>query len=226
MSSFAKLALLAALVASPCVAQTARPVVTVPRRLAAAVAGAVARQWVVDSSAIQLEWGAIPSAAVLSDSTPFSLTGKGGDGWLIALFEPPMKSPVAVRVRGGVLDSVSVATRPLASGSTIAPDDIVREIRVHWGVPVPGTTPGEGWVLRRPLAAGQELTRATVSAPQVIRSGDPVRVEWQRGIVTVALDGVALASGALGETVSVRLAQRGGQRRGKVVGPGSVRLES
>lgn len=226
MSSSARLAVLFALLASPCSAQVAPPVVTVPPRLAAAVAGTVARQWVVDSSAIQLAWGAIPAAAVLSDSTPFSLTGKGGDGWLIALFEPPMRSPVAVRVRAGVLDSVVVAARPLASGSTLVAGDIKCEVKVRWGVPVPRTRPGEGWVLRRSLAMGQELAPSAVSAPQVVRSGDQVRVEWQRGVVTVALDGVALASGALGETVSVRLAERGGQRRGRVMGPGSVRLES
>jgi flagella basal body P-ring formation protein FlgA len=180
----------------------------------------------VDSSAIRLEWGAIPAAAALSDSTVFSLMGKGGDGWLVALFEPAGKSPVAVRVRAGVLDSVLVAARPLVSGSTLAVSDIKAEMKVRWGVPVSGARPGEGWVLRRSLAAGQELTLPSVSAPQVVRSGDPVRVEWQRGVVTVALDGIALASGSLGETVSVRLAERGGQRRGRVMGPGSVRLES
>jgi flagella basal body P-ring formation protein FlgA len=190
------------------------------------VAGAVARQWSADSAAIQLEWGVIPTAAALSDSTPFSLSGKGGDGWLVALFAPVKKSPVAVRVRAGVLDSVAVAARPLASGTTLASGDFSREIRLRWGVPVAEAGPADGWVLRRSLAVGQELTPNTVMPPQVVRSGDEVRVEWQRGTVTVALEGVALASGALGETVSVRLAQRGGQRRGRVTGPGTVRLES
>lgn len=231
MSSFARLAVLAVGLATPCAAQGAAQGATsqagaVPAALAAAVAGTVARQWGADSAAVELEWGVVPSAAVLSDSTPFTLSGKGGDGWLVALFSPPRTSPVAVRVRGGVRSSVAVAARPLSSGAVIADGDITRDTRVRWGFPAPDAVPGEGWVMRRSLAAGQELTGSTASAPQVVRSGDQVHVEWQRGAVTVGLEGVALASGALGESISVRLAQRGGQRRGRVTGAGSVRLES
>ncbi len=227
MNSFGRVAGLLALLASPCVAQSTRPAdVIVPARLAAAVAGAVARQWAADSTAMRLEWGAIPSAAALSDSTPFSLSGKGGDGWLVVLFEPAKKSPVAVRIRAGLLDSVAVAARPVSSGTMLSSADIRKEEKVEWGVPTTRTSSLEGWVTRRPLAAGEQIAHSGVTAPQAVRSGDEVRIEWKRGIVTVALDGVALASGAIGETVSVRLAQRGGQRRGRVTGPGSVRLES
>lgn len=226
MSSFVKAALLLALSAAPCSAQAARPAVPVPPLLAAAVAGAVARQWAADSAAVALEWGAVPTAAVLSDSTPFTLSGKGGDGWLIALFTPVRKSPVAVRVRGGIRASVAVAARSLPSGTTLGTGDVTHETRVQWGIPTIAMPPSDGWVMRRSLAAGQELTASSVAPPPVVRSGDQVRVEWQQGAVTVGLDGVALAAGALGEAISVRLAQRGGQRRGRVTGPGSVRLES
>ena len=175
---------------------------------------------------IQLEWGSIPSALSLSDSTRFRLTGKGADGWLVALFQPADKSPVAVRVHAGMLDSVMLAARPLPAGAVLAARDLRPATAVRWGIPTATMLPAEGWVTRRALAAGDELRPGSVEAPQVVRSGDQVRIEWQRGAVTVGLDGIALASAALGETVSVRLAQRGGQRRGKVTGPGSVRLES
>ena len=226
MSSSVNTAALILLLSSPCMAQAGRPGVAVPPRLADAVAGAVATQLAADSSAIQLEWGAIPSAASLSDSTPFSLSGKGTEGWLVALFTPVGKSPLAVRVRAGVLDSVPVAARPITRGTTLAPADIRREQRVRWGASSAAISPEAGWVTRRAFAAGDVITPSSVTAPQVVQSGDQVRVEWQHGAVTVALDGVALASGGMGETVSVRLAQRGGQRRGRVTGPGSVRLES
>jgi flagellar basal body P-ring formation protein FlgA len=226
MISSARSALFLLLLASPCAAQAHRPEAQVPARLAAAVAGAAARQWVADSAKVRLEWGVIPAAAALSDSTPFSLTGKGADGWLIALFTPAKASPAAVRVRVGLLDSVTVAARPIARGATLAAADTRHEERVRWGVPALEMMPGEGWVTRRPLAAGDEITPSSATAPQVIKSGDQVRVEWQSGAVTVALDGVAMGSGSLGEMVSVRLAERKGQRRGKVMGPGSVRLES
>ncbi len=226
MISSARSAGLLLLLASPCAAQAHRPEAQVPGRLAAAVAGAAARQWVVDSARVRLEWGVVPTAAALSDSTPFSLSGKGADGWMIAVFTPATGSPAAVRVRVGLLDSVTVAVRSIARGATLAAGDSRRDERVRWGVPAPELVPGEGWVTRRPLAAGDEITPSSATAPQVIKSGDQVRVEWRRGAVTVALDGVAMGSGALGESVSVRLAERGGQRRGKVMGPGSVRLES
>jgi flagella basal body P-ring formation protein FlgA len=204
----------------------AAAVAIVPPRLAASVASAIAAQWAADTSAIRLEWGVIPSAAELSDSTPFRLTGKGGDGWFVALFQPRNKSAVAVRVRAGVSDTIALAARPLPAGSALAAGDVRFATGVRWGTPIADFLPADGWVTRRALAAGDELTPATVMAPQLVKSGDAVRVEWQRGAVTVALDGIALASGALGETVSVRLAQRGGQRRGKVTASGSVRLES
>lgn len=226
MSSSANAALLLLLVATPGMAQAGRPAVAVPPRLAEAVAGAAATQLAADSSAVRLEWGAIPSAASLSDSTPFSLSGKGTDGWLVALFTPVAKSPLAVRVRVGVLDSVPIAARPVTRGATLAPADVRREQRVRWGTSSAAVSPEAGWVARRAFAAGDVITSSSVTAPQVVQSGDQVRVEWQRGTVTVALDGVALASGGMGETVSVRLAQRGGQRRGRITGPGSVRLES
>lgn len=227
MISFARLLLIAGVMATPCAAQTARPAATtVPPRLAAAVAGAIAELWAADSATIRLEWGSIPAAAVLSDSTPFRLSGKGGDGWLVALFQPVNKSATAVRVRAGVVDTIMLAARPLSAGSTLATHDLRPSSGVRWGIPTQVIRPAEGWVTRRALAAGDELVPGSVEAPQVVHAGDQVRIEWHRGIVTVGLDGVALASAALGETVSVRIAQRGGQRRGKVTGPGSVRLDS
>jgi flagella basal body P-ring formation protein FlgA len=145
----------------------------------------------------------------------------------VTLFQPAAGSPVAVRVRAGVLDTALVAARPLARGAVLAAQDIGTAVRVRWARPgASQDRPGEGWMTRRPLAVGEELSAVSVLPPQVVRSGDPVRLEWREGAVTVVLDGVALGSGAMGETVRVRLAERGGQRTGRITGPGSVRLDS
>lgn len=223
MSSSASLALFAlVLAATPVSAQA-----TVPAPLAAAVGGAIASRWSVDSSRIRLEWGSVPGAASLSAGMPFHLLGKGDDGWFVALFEPVAGSPVAIRVRAGALDSVSVATRALGSDVELAASDLRRDARVRWGSPATnGATPAEGWRTRRPLAAGEAFTAATAAPPQVVRAGDAVRLEWSRGGVLVALDGIALGSAALGQIVRVRIAERGGQRSGRVTGPNAVRLDS
>jgi flagella basal body P-ring formation protein FlgA len=235
MNSSARLALVAiavmALTAAGASAQAAsKPSAaraSVPAPLAAAVGGAIAGRWAVDSMRVRLEWGSVPGAAVLSAATPFHLVGKGDDGWFVALFGPAAGSPVAIRVHAGVLDSVSVAARALGTGVELVATDLRRDARVRWGVPAAAAlAPAEGRVTRRPLAEGDAISDANATPPQVVRSGDAVRLEWRRGGVIVALDGVALGSAAMGQTVRVRIAERGGQRSGRVTGPNAVRLDS
>jgi flagella basal body P-ring formation protein FlgA len=229
MSSFARSALaclsLALQAVSPGWSQAAES--AVPPGLGAAVAGAIASLWGVDSAGMRLQWGAVPAAAVLAADTPFQLLGKGDDGWFVLRVEPKVGSPAAVRVRAGAMDSVQVAARALAMNAALSSADIRTESRVRWGrPPAVGARVAEGWVTRRPMAQGDLLSPANVRAPQVIRAGEPVRLEWQRGTVMIALDGVALNSAGLGEAVRVRLGERGGQRSGRASGPGAVRLDS
>jgi flagella basal body P-ring formation protein FlgA len=221
MISSARLALL--LAAAPLAVAGAQ----VPAPLASAVATALAAQWSANSSEVRLEWGGVPGAAALTPTTPFRVLGRGTDGWYVALFQPSGGSPVALRVRAGTLDTLTVAARRLPANATLAAEDIRREARLRWGPPAAATAvPGEGWVTRRPLAPGDPLTEATVLPPQMVKAGDAVHLEWRRAGIVVALEGVALGSGALGQTVRVRLAERGGQRSGRVVGPGAVRIDS
>jgi flagella basal body P-ring formation protein FlgA len=223
----ALLAVTAAPVSAQARARSSAERPTVPASLAAAVRASIADRWSVDSARVRLEWGSVPGAATLSAGMPFRLLGKGTDGWFVTLFEPAAGSPVAIRVRAGVFDSVSVATRTLAGGVELTTADMRREARILWGSPATDTlAPAEGWLTRRPLAAGDVFGPATATPPQVVRAGDAVRLEWSRGGVIVALDGIALGSGALGQIVRVRIAERGGQRSGRVSGPNAVRLDS
>ena len=125
-----------------------------------AVAGASRRCGPPTRRPIRLEWGSIPSGTVASDSTPFRLTGKGTDGWLVALFQPAGKSRRRGAGARGVLDSVHVAARPLARGATLTAGDLRPATAVRWGTPTATVLPAEGWVTRRALAAGDELTPA------------------------------------------------------------------
>lgn len=224
---FAVLALTAAGASAQAAARPPATHASVPAPLAAAVGGAIADRWAVDSVRVRLEWGSVPGAAALSAATPFQLVGKGDDGWFVALFGPAAGSPVAIRLHAGVLDSVSVAARALGTGVELAATDLRRDARVRWGAPTaPAAASLEGWVTRRPLAKGDAISEANAAPPQVVHSGDAVRLEWRRGGVIVALDGVALGSAAMGQTVRVRIAERGGQRSGRVTGPNAVRLDS
>ncbi|HYC30817.1 MAG TPA: flagellar basal body P-ring formation chaperone FlgA [Gemmatimonadales bacterium] len=199
----------------------------VPAAVSVAVAFEIAGRWGVEADGVRLEWGAVPAAAAVRDSTPFRLVGKGMDGSFVVVFEPAGASPAAVRVRAGVADSAVRATRALARGTVLAAEDLRTEPSVQWGPPREGgDMPAAGWTTLRPLASGDLVTSANAAMPQIVKAGDPVRVEWRRGGVLVALDGVALNPAGVGQPVRVRLGGRGGQRSGQASGPGLVSLDS
>jgi flagella basal body P-ring formation protein FlgA len=56
---------------------------------------------------------------------------------------------------------------------------------------------------RRPLRAGAAAQGRDLTAPQVIKAGDPVTVTWRAGGVTLSLQGKAAANAAAGESVAV-----------------------
>lgn len=232
MGSFASSLLCLAIVAGPVYAQAPRlraraagP--AVPANLSARVAGQVARLWGVDSAAVRLEWGVVPVAATFADSVRFRLLGRGDGGWFGVVFESPAGASFAVRVRAGAQDSVAVATRPVRSGETLGPNDVRLELQPRWGPPMRGRPlPAPGWIARRALASGEVITASAAAPPVLVRAGQVVQLEWRRGSVTVGLEGTALNSAALGESVRVRPANGGGARTAVVAGPGRARLDS
>ncbi len=230
MTSFARLTLLvlgAIGLWAPAASGQDSAKTALPEPLTAAVAGAVARAWSADSAAVRLEWGAVPAAAALTATTPFRLVGRGDHGTYVVLFEPAASSSAAVRVRAGVVDTMPVATRAIPKDVTIAAADIERRSSVRWGAPSRESAVSvEGWVTRRPVAAGEAIDAGNAAPPAIIRAGDSVQLEWSRGAVTVALEGVAMNAAGMGEPVKVRLPNRGGQRSGRVTGPGAARIGS
>jgi flagella basal body P-ring formation protein FlgA len=201
---------------------------SVPAPLAAQVAGLVARQWGDDSAAIRLEWGALPTVAAFPAGTTARVLGRGEGGWLGVVFQPSAGSPFAARLHAGSMDSVVVAARAVSEGTTLEPADTRIEIRVRWGPPLSRASarPGPGWTVRRSLAPGDLLTPALVRPAPLVKAGETVQLEWRTGPVAVVLSGTALNSAGLGEPVRVRLASRGGERRGIVTAPGAARLDS
>lgn len=109
----------------------------------------------------------------------------------------------AVASRGNV--EVLTYARSLSAGEIVQPTDLV------WGkaAVAPADAPSDADVViglsaRRPLRAGAAVSARDVSAPQVIKAGELVVVNYQDGGISVSLQGKAMAAAGLGETVSVQ----------------------
>ena len=197
----------------------------VPPRLAARVAQAVGRAWGMDTTGLVLSWGS-GSLADVPDTTAFRLLGRGEEGWFAVAFEPAGRPARAIRLRAGIAGRRLVAARALRPGMRLGEGDIREEPHLSWGPP-PVTdepVPGPGWVVKRILTPGDPLDRARVAPPPVIEVGQPVRVLWNQGNVSIALEGTALNDAALGGTIRVRTGQRSTTLTGTVIAPGEARI--
>ncbi|MGE0351707.1 MAG: flagellar basal body P-ring formation chaperone FlgA [Gemmatimonadales bacterium] len=194
-----------------------------PPAIELAVAQRIADDWAVPPGRIQLAWGRSerwPAAAV-----PFRLVGRGTDGWFTVVFNPDDRNAAAVQLRAGVRDSVPVAARAVRSGTTLAPEDIKVEERVHWGASTsPRADAAPGWEVRRTIAAGEEITWPAVVPPAVIEAGAPVTLSWERGGVRITVNGTALNSARLGESVRARIEGRTGSVVATANGAGTALL--
>jgi flagella basal body P-ring formation protein FlgA len=124
--------------------------------------------------------------------------------------------------------TLAVAARALARGDTLAAADVaLRDTVIRWqwnGVPPDTVRPAPGWVVQRPIAAGERLRPPGVIPPPVVRAGTAVTVEYRDGPVRLRLAGIATNSAPLGAPVGVRLDPT---RRldGIAVAPNLVRLK-
>lgn len=199
----------------------------VSRALAARVAGRIADTWRVPPGELRLAWGRSSRDGTPPEDAPFRVMGHGEGGWFVVVFEPAESTACAVRVRAGVERPVMVASRPLEAGRPLASGDLREEVRVHWGAPSAesAVVPADGWVVRRPIRAGDVVAPPAVVAPPLVLAGQPVRLEWRREGVEVSVVGIALNSARRGETVRARLEERPARLVGTVTAPGLATLE-
>ena len=197
----------------------------VPPRLAARIAEAVARAWGIDTTGLVLSWGA-GSLTECPDTSAFRLRGTGEDGWFAVTVEAAGRSVRAVRLRAGIAGWRSVAARAPRPGMRLTGEGLRGEPHVRWGPPpvADQPEPGPGWVVRRIIAPGDPLDRSRVAPPPAVESGRPVRILWQQGNVSVALDGTALNDAVIGGTIRVRLPERKSVVVGTVTAPGQARM--
>jgi flagella basal body P-ring formation protein FlgA len=130
-------------------------------------------------------------------------------------------APVATGARGNV--DVLTYARNIAAGEVIAPEDLV------WGnaAAAPSDSPRDpdamiGLAARRPLRAGAAALAHDASAPQIIKAGDIITVTFEADGIALALQGKALASSGVGETLNVENTQSKKIIQALVTGPGSA----
>jgi flagellar basal body P-ring formation protein FlgA len=138
--------------------------------------------------------------------------------------------PVAPAAAGGVAlvasrGNVDVLTyaRNIGAGETVAAEDLV------WGkaAMAPSDAPRDpdvviGLAARRPLRAGAAALAHDVSAPQIIKSGEVITVLFQAEGVSLSLQGKALGSAGVGETLNVENTVSKRTIQAIVTGPGQA----
>jgi flagella basal body P-ring formation protein FlgA len=123
---------------------------------------------------------------------------------------------------------VVAPTRMLKPDELIEPDDVgLVRVRVN-GVPhhflvnpeeAIGKSPGKVLQPQMPIR-GSSLVK-----PFIVRKGDRVTIEARRGGLSIQATGITKAAAQLGQYVTVTNQDSGKEVRGRVAGPGLVRVE-
>ena len=82
-----------------------------------------------------------------------------------------------------------------------------------------------GFIPRRAVAAGTVVRRAWLDAPRLVHKGETVKVEVVTGRARVETTGIALAGGALGETIAVENPDSKSRYRARVEAGGRVSVK-
>lgn len=123
--------------------------------------------------------------------------------------------------RGNV--EVLTYARSLAAGEIVQPQDLI------WGkaAAAPADAPRDadmviGQAARRPLREGAAVSSRDMAAPQVIKNGDLVTVNYENGGITLSLQGNAMTAAGRGENVSVQNTASKKIIQAVAIGPGEA----
>lgn len=126
-------------------------------------------------------------------------------------------------VRAQVSARIVVMASDLAPGKVLADEDVLLERHDISSITDSIGDPGEvvGMSGKRGLRAGEVLRRAVLTAPTLVKRGQPVVIVARHEQIEVSMAGDALDSGARGDAVRVRNAN-GTVIRARVAGAGTV----
>lgn len=151
------------------------------------------------------------AAAVLDANLVQAAARRAGLDWSnaeglrrIVVRGPDTASSQSVGPARGNVEVLTYA-HSLAAGDIVQPQDLI------WAkaAAAPSDAPRDadqliGLAARRPLRTGATAGLRDVTAPQVVKTGDLVTVTYEEGGISLALQGKALAAGAVGESLSVQ----------------------
>jgi len=208
----------------------------------APVSAEALRTWLLEALASWMpaaEPAAPPAWLELDVAPPRAPVGKGAR---FELVEPrPLKAGrnlVALRIRegGGALKltamvrchlfgEVARARQPLPAGTELTPVQFGWEWQdlaaAEHGLVV-GRPALTGCSARRDVAAGAYLREADLKETPLIRQGQPLELQLERGLVSVTVPATARQEGRLGQVITVRNDINGRLIPARVVGPDRV----
>jgi flagella basal body P-ring formation protein FlgA len=126
-------------------------------------------------------------------------------------------------VRGKVSAKVAVAASDLMPGKILSPIDLLHQR--HDITLIPDTFSDfsdlEGMAARRSIRSGEVIRANMLTAPQLIKRGDQVRIVARREQIEVSMAGEALDNGTRGAIIRVKNSS-GAQIRARVIDVGTV----
>jgi len=131
---------------------------------------------------------------------------------LIARVEPgpapyaPAYAPGAANRRAVVTGEVLVYARDFRAGDVVGPEDLVWATPTGYGAPLDAPRDSRGVIgqaVRRPIRAGAAVSLADLASPKVIHKDDAVQVAYSAGGIRLVLQGKAMSSAAVGESVDI-----------------------
>lgn len=167
----------------------------------------IAARWRVYAEDVVLEWGLV-TAESPGDGAEVRVVGGGRGGhWVVGFKARGSNGWVQVRVRAGVVNRVPVAARTIARGSLLTRDDVLLEEHADWGQPRdrPGLSEIIGWRVNRRIREGEILQSPAIRPENAVSSGSVIELVWQGPSVSVSVEGVAIGSGVVGDTIQVRV---------------------
>lgn len=127
--------------------------------------------------------------------------------------------------RISIYRDVVVALRTLRTGEKIAPGDVrlSREEMTRARRAVTSVGEAAGMVVKRPITAGSVVKENYLRMEEVIKRGELVDLVVESETIKIRSRGTAAEDGALGSTVTVRVAS-GKEVTGRVTAPGEVTI--
>ncbi len=126
-------------------------------------------------------------------------------------------------VRGKVSAKVAVAATDLMPGKILSPIDLLHQRHDITLIPDTFANFGdlEGMAARRSIRAGEVIRANMLTAPQLVKRGDQVRIVARREQIEVSMAGEALDNGVRGAVIRVKNSS-GTQIRARVIDAGTV----